>query len=109
MTDSWLAVGNLANMAGLTSFSITGAKGAVAGYQTYASPYTSLTESERMLERVRSRLQGLSEQRRDEIEIATRSNASKCKSLKDIEGQLQECVLLIYASLFQTQIHGGIH
>jgi len=90
MADSWQAINNFANMAGLTSFAITGAKGAVAGYQAYASPYTSLTESERKLERVRSRLQGLSEQRRDEIEIAIRSKASNCKSLKDLEGQLQD-------------------
>jgi len=90
MADTWLAIGNLANMAGLTSFAITGAKGAVAGYQAYGSSYTSLTESERTLERVRSRLQGLSQQRRDEIEIATRSKGSNCKGLKDLEEQLQD-------------------
>jgi len=90
MTDSWQAINNLANMAGLAGFAISGAKSAVAGYQAYASPYTSLTESERKLERVKSRLQGLSRERREEIEIAIRSRASNCKSLKDLEKQLQE-------------------
>ncbi len=94
-TDAWESIGNLANMAGLAGFAISGAKSAVAGYQAYASPSTSLTESEKKLERVRSRLQGLSPQRREEIDIAIRSKASNCKSLKDLEKQLQECVLLI--------------
>lgn len=91
MTDGWQVINNLASMAGLTSFAISGAK---AGYQTYASPYTSLVESERKLERVRSRLQGLSPQRREEIEIATRSRASNCKGLKDLEDQLQELMYM---------------
>lgn len=108
MTDTWQAISNIANVAGLTSFVITGASGVVKGYQTYASSYTSLAESERVLERIRSRLQGLSQQRRDEIEIVIRSKATNCKSLNDIEIQLQECVLLIY-TLFRTQIHDGIH
>ena len=101
MTDGWQAINNLANMAGLAGFAISGAKSAVAGYQAYASPYTSLTESERKLERVKSRLQGLSPQRREEIEIATRSRASNCKGLKDLEKQLQECVSLIYTVSFE--------
>jgi len=90
MTDGWQAINNLANMAGLTGFAISGAKGVVSGYQAYASPYTSLMESERKLERVKSRLQGLSPQRREEIEIATRRRGSNCKGLKDLEKELQE-------------------
>lgn len=108
MTEAWLAIGNLANIAGLTSFAVTGAKGAIAGYQAYGSPYTSITETERILEKIKSRLLGLSDQRRNEIEIAAQGNPN-CKTLKDIEGQLQRCVSLIYASLSRTQIHGGIH
>jgi hypothetical protein len=100
MADVWQAINNLANVAGLTSVA---AQGAVVGYQAYASPYTSLTDSERKLERVKSRLQGLSPQRREEIEMATRSQASNCKSLKDLEDKLQECVLLNYVSLFRSQ------
>ncbi|KAF8484115.1 hypothetical protein F5888DRAFT_1641216, partial [Russula emetica] len=96
MTDGWQLINNLANIAGITSFA---AQGVVAGYQAYASSYTSLTESERTLERVRSRLQGLSPQQREEIEIATRNSAYNRKSLKAIEKELQElmnkyCVLI---------------
>ena len=109
MTDGWLAINNLANVAGITGFDISGEKGVVAGYQAYASPYTSLVESERKLKRVKSRLQGLSPQRREEIEIATRSRASNCKSLNDLEKQLQECVLLIiiYAFSFEFKFMVG--
>lgn len=104
MTDAWQAIGNIANVAGITGFAISGAKGVVAGYQAYASPYTSLTESERKLEKVKSKLQELSDQRREEIEIATRSRASNCKGLKDLEKQLQECVLLIYTVSFELKL-----
>jgi hypothetical protein len=85
-------VGTIASTAGITTFAIGGAKGIVAGYQTYASPHTCLTESERRLEKVRLRLQGLSPKRREEIEIASRRGSP---SLKYLEDQLVECVLLI--------------
>ena len=102
MPDAWQAIGNLASVAGLTSL-------AVNGYQAYGSAYTTLMETERILEKVKSRLDGLSDQRRYEIEIAARGNPS-CKTLKDLEVQLQACVSLIYCMcFFRTQIHGGIH
>jgi hypothetical protein len=103
--DVWAAFGNIATATGITAFALTGASGAVAGYQSCNSASHSLTESERKLERVRSRLKGLSPQRREEIE-ATQGNASGCKSLKDLEEQLEECVLLIDAVL-RFKIHGG--
>jgi hypothetical protein len=86
-------VGTIASTAGVTTFAIGGAKGILAGYQTYASPYTFLTGAERKLERVRSRLQGLSPKRREEIEIATRSESFNDSSLEALEGKLEECVL----------------
>lgn len=95
MNENWQTIGNVASAVGLTSFALTGAKGVLQGYQTFASPYTSLVESERKLERVRSRLLGLSPQRREEIEASIQSNASGCKSLHDLEEQLEECVLLL--------------
>jgi len=92
---TWEAINNLAHVATIASITATGV---VKGYQAHASPYISLTESERTLEKVRSRLKGLSQQRRDEIEIATQSKVTNCKSLKDLEGQLEDlmdthCVL----------------
>lgn len=98
MTNNvWEVLGNIATTTGITAVAYTSINGAVAGYQACNSASNSLTESERKLERVRSRLKGLSPQRRDEIE-ATQGNASAgCKSLKDLEEQLEECVLLIDA------------
>ena len=91
MSGSWQqTVGTIASTAGVTTVAIGGAKTALAGYQTYASPYTSLTETGRKLKRVRSRLHGLSPKRREEIEIATRSESFT--SLKALEGKLEECV-----------------
>jgi len=83
-------VGTIASTAGVTTFAIGGAKGILAGYQTYASPYTSLTEAGRKLKRVRSRLQGLSPKRREEIEIATQSESPDDSSLKALEGKLED-------------------
>ena len=85
-------MGNIVNSAGLAGFAITGAKAVLAGYQAYASPYSWLAESERKMERVRSRLQGLTPQQRDEIDAKCR--ASNCKSLKNLEEDLSVCVLL---------------
>ena len=92
-SEAWQAVGNIASTAGVTTFAIGGAKGIIAGYQTYVSPYTSLTEAERKLERVKSRLQGLSPKRREEIEIAIRSGSLNCSSLDTLEKKLERCVL----------------
>ena len=100
-------VGTIASTAGVTTFAIGGAKGIIAGYQAYASPYTSLMEAERRLERVRSRLQGLSPKRREEIEIATRSESPDCSSLEILEERLEECVLWSIPSLFRIQVHAG--
>ena len=95
MTDTRQVINNIANV----SFAISAISNAIGAAARVNSSYTSLTESRRVLERVSSRLQALSQQRRDEIESAIRSNATNCKSLKGIERQLQECVLLIYTSL----------
>jgi hypothetical protein len=85
-SEAFQKVGTIASTAGVTTFAIGGAKGIVAGYRTYASPHTSLMETERRLERVKSRLQGLSSKQREEIEIAG-------SSLEALEERLQECVL----------------
>ena len=97
--DTWQAIGNIASTTGITAVAYSGVKGVVASYQTYASPSTSLKESERKLKRVRSQLNGLTSQRREEIETATRSSSSQdssdCMTLGGLEIQLQACVLLI--------------
>lgn len=95
--EAWQTIGNVASTTGLSAIAYSGVKGVVAGYQAYASPDTSLIESGRKLKRVKSRLQGLSPQRREEIEIATRSQDTGCKTLENLEDQLDECVLLIDA------------
>jgi len=85
-SEPWQTFGNVVNTAGLTGFAITGATTVLAGYKSYASPCASLAESKSMLETVKSRLQELSPQRREEIDAQCR--ASSCKSLKDLEGRL---------------------
>jgi hypothetical protein len=96
--DAWQAIGNIASTTGITVVAYSGVKGVVAGYQAYTSaPHTSLTESERKLKRVRSRLHGLSPQRREEIESATLNESPNCTSLRGLEVTLEMCVLLIYA------------
>ncbi|KAF8462090.1 hypothetical protein DFH94DRAFT_788689 [Russula ochroleuca] len=89
--DTWQAIGNIASTTGITAVAYSGVKGVVASYQTYASPSTSLKESERKLKRVRSQLNGLTSERREQIEIATRSRSSDpgCLSLGGLEIQLQ--------------------
>ena len=98
--DAWQTVGRIASTAGVTATAYSGVQAVVKGYQAYISPDTNLMESERRLKRVRSRLNGLSKRRRDEIEAATQSYDSGCKSLENLEEQLDECVLLIL-SLFR--------
>lgn len=93
MSGAWETVGTVASTAGVTTFAIGGVKGIIAGYQTYASPYTSLTGAERRLKRVKSRLQGLSPKRREEIEIATRNGSFNGSSLETLEERLEEYVL----------------
>jgi hypothetical protein len=94
MSGSWQqTVGTIASTAGVTTVAIGGAKTALAGYRTYASPYTSLTEAEKNLETVRLQLQRLSPKRREEIEIATRSGSFDGSSLETLEEDLQEYVL----------------
>lgn len=94
MSGPWQTVGTIASTAGITTVAIGTTKSIIAGYQKYASPNTCLTESEKRLERARSRLQGLSPKQREEIEIATRKE-SNCPGLEILEKQLEECVLLI--------------
>lgn len=105
-SEGWQTFGNIVNTAGITGLALTSAKFVTERYQAYASPCTSLAESERKLERVRSRLKGLSPQRREEIESQCR--VSNCKSLKDLEEDLDLCVLLIMPSPFQIQIHDRV-
>lgn len=86
-SESWQALGNIVNSTGIAGFAITGAASVLAGYQAYASPYTSLAESKRKLEEIKSRFQELSPQRREEIDSQCR--ASNSKTLKDLEGDLE--------------------
>ena len=95
MSGAWEMVGNIVNTAGVATLAISGTSGILAGYRTYASPHTSLSEAGRRLKRVKSRLQGLSPKRRKEIEIASRSESSNCLGLDYLEEELEECVLLI--------------
>jgi len=88
--DGWQVFTNFATTAGFTTAAVSGVTGVVASYQTYASPNSSIMESERKLKRVESRLQGLSPQRREEIENSIRSGAFACKSLKDLQDQLDQ-------------------
>lgn len=99
-----MTVGTIASTAGLTGFAFTGVHGAVAGYNAFVSPYASLTKSERKLKMVRSRLQELSPQRREEIEIAARSGSFEFTSLEHLEIQLARCVPLM-VSHFRIRIH----
>jgi len=73
--------GNVATFAGLYLFTTSGAEAINNTYQAIASPYTSLTESEKKLKRVKSRLQGLSVKQREEIEA---------KSIEDLEQALED-------------------
>lgn len=93
--DAWQMLGNIASTTGLTAFAYSGVKGAVAGYQAYISPSGSLLESERKLKRVRSRLHGLSPERRKEIDSAPRIESSEYTSLVGLEVRLESCVLLV--------------
>jgi len=90
MTDGWQTVGRIASTTGVTAAAYSGVHVVVAGYHAYISPNTSLMESERKLRRVKSRLQGLSPRRRGEIEAATRSYDSGCKSLENLEELLDD-------------------
>ena len=108
MTDAWPTIRHFASAASLTTFAVGGAKTVLAGYQTFASPCTSLTESEKKLKRVRSQLQRLSPKRREEIEIAIRNNATDCKSLKDLEEQLDGCAVLLIDTVSLSNINSQL-
>jgi len=99
MSD-WQSIGSVT---GLTS----GIQGIVQNYQAYISePTASLVESERRLERklkmVESRLQGLSPQRRAEIEIANRNNYVGAKSVEDLEDFIP-FLMEAYYGLFEAK------
>lgn len=104
-SESWQNLGNFVNSVGITGLAVTGATSAMAAYQKFASPYVSLAESERILKGVRSRLQELSPQRREEIDLDRPPNS---KSLKDIEGELDKCVLLIDVSFKLKSMAGSL-
>ena len=89
----WQTFGSVASTAGITTVAVGTTKSALAAYQTYISPYTALTETERRLERVRSRLKGLTQKQREEIEIATQREPFSGTTLETLEEKLQECVL----------------
>jgi hypothetical protein len=104
MSGAWQTVGTLASTAGVTTFAIGGARGIL----DYASPYTFLTHAEGKLERIKARLQELSPKRREEIEIATRSESFNGSSLETLEKRLEEYVPLIDSvSSFRIQVHAG--
>jgi len=89
--DLWTMAGRAATVTGLTSVAVTGAKSI---YEAHGTTHSSLVASGKKLEKVRSRLQQLSPQRREllEIEIASQSGASlddAPKSLGDIEKELE--------------------
>lgn len=105
-SESWQNLGNFVNSAGVAGFAVTGATTVMAAYQVFASPYASLAESERILKGIRSRLQELSPQRREEIDLHCR--VSNCKTLKDIEKELEECVLLIDVSRLNSNPWPGL-
>jgi hypothetical protein len=91
--EGWGSLGNIANTTAITTAAYSGVQFVLAGYR-YASPYTTLAESEKKLKRVKSRLQGLSPRRREEIETASQGKDDS-KSLELLEEQLDECVLLV--------------
>jgi hypothetical protein len=70
-------IGNVSDVAGVVTVVYGGAQSVAAGYKAFYSPYTSLQESEKKLDKIRRRLEGLSEVRRNEIEteIAARSQS----------------------------------
>jgi len=85
-SEAWSIIANIASTTGITTAACSGV---VAGYQAYNSAFNSLAESERKLKKVESRLRGLSEERRKEIERATQSESSDCISLQSLEAQLE--------------------
>ncbi|KAH9962897.1 hypothetical protein BC827DRAFT_1266698 [Russula dissimulans] len=89
--NSWQMAGNAATVASLT-FALTGTSVASI-YQTYCSPSTSLENSRKELEEVRSRLQALSPERREQIDAACQripsSSGESPNSLKALEKTLE--------------------
>lgn len=88
--DAWQTCRDFATVASI----------AVTTYQSYGSPYTSLTKTEKKLEKVRAKLKEvrkLSPEQRAEIETTIRSQDANYTSLEDLEDELKECVLLIDA------------
>jgi len=80
-------------VAGFTSFALSGAKNIVSVYHTYGSPSASLEHAVQALEKVKSRLQALSPQRREQIEAACQRKSASgetVKSLKDLEAKLDD-------------------
>jgi len=80
-------IGNVSDIAGVATVVYGGAQSVAAGYKAFYSPYTSLQESEKKLDKIRRRLEGLSEARRNEIEIeiAARSQSLNGEAPKGID------------------------
>jgi len=97
MENFWWGVGNAAKVAGVAS----GAKSAYDSYQALGSPNTFLRSAGEQLDKVGSRLQAVTPQRREEIE---QNVASGHKSIQDLEVQLGECVPLTGAFSFEFDL-----
>jgi len=103
MTDNgWQAAGNVVTVASVTTFALTGGNSIASIYQAYFSPCTSLENSRQVLEEVRSRLEMLSPQRREQIEAACQRGPSSGvtpTSLGSLERALEKCVMVIGSAL----------
>jgi hypothetical protein len=82
--------GTLTNGGNLVEYAIQGAIGLALGYQTIGSPQTTLQETWKTLIDIRTHLKAVTPERRQKIEAA--AAMKQCRSLLDIEKELQEYV-----------------
>jgi len=100
---AWQAVGNVTNLSGVSCIVVSG--GIASFYQSYCSPSTSLKQSEKALNDVKTRLQSLSPQRRAKIEAAYQSaiaSGEVPQSLEDLEKDLEEYVMFIETTFLSS-------
>jgi len=100
MVFFWTGVGNAAKVATIGS----GLKAAFDSYQALGSPDTFLQKAGKKLDKVKSRLQELTPQQREEIEQNVVPGDGPHKSIDDLEVQLQECVPLTATFSFQVDL-----
>ena len=85
---------------------IQGVVGLAVGYQTVASPHTTLQETWQTLLNIKTHLEAVNPKRRQRIEAA--AQMSQCRSLEDIENEFEEyvlsCIRLTFAS-FVTDLN----